>query len=172
MTDKYLDTLNKYDVNLSDEEIVNEVKQIVTENFDANNTIDVLKFSLGCIDLTSLNPTDNEERITEFTKRVNDFEEKYPELDNVASICVYPNFAEVVSTNLDVTEVDTTVVAGGFPSSQTFDEIKVAEISLALASRAHRLLPRLLSLPCIQEPTSSRHRRARSAWPPHPRQPL
>ena len=53
MTDKYLDTLNKYDVNLSDEEIVNEVKQIVTENFDANNTIDVLKFSLGCIILTS-----------------------------------------------------------------------------------------------------------------------
>ena len=112
------------------------MKQIVTENYDANNTIDVLKFSLGCIDLTSLNPTDNEERITEFTKRVNDFEEKYPELDNVASICVYPNFAEVVSTNLDVTEVDTTVVAGGFPSSQTFDEIKVAEISLALAGGA------------------------------------
>ena len=136
MKDKYLDTLSKYDVNLSDEEIVNEVKQIVTENYDANNTIDVLKFSLGCIDLTSLNPTDNEERITEFTKRVNDFEEKYPELDNVASICVYPNFAEVVSTNLDVTEVDTTVVAGGFPSSQTFDEIKVAEISLALAGGA------------------------------------
>ena len=136
MTDKYLDTLNKYDVNLSDEEIVNEVKQIVTENFDVNNTIDVLKFSLGCIDLTSLNPTDSEERITEFTKRVNDFEEKYPELDNVASICVYPNFAEVVSTNLDVSEVDTTVVAGGFPSSQTFDEIKVAEISLAIAGGA------------------------------------
>ena len=136
MTDKYLDTLSKYDVNLSDEEIASEVKQIVTENFDANNTIDVLKFSLGCIDLTSLNPTDNEERITEFTKRVNDFEEKYPELDNVASICVYPNFAEVVSTNLDVSEVDTTVVAGGFPSSQTFDEIKVAEISLALAGGA------------------------------------
>ena len=136
MTDKYLDTLSKYDVNLSDEEITNEVKQIVTENFDANNTTDVLKFSLGCIDLTSLNPTDNEERITEFTRRVNDFEEKYPELENVASICVYPNFAEVVSTNLDVTEVDTTVVAGGFPSSQTFDEIKVAEISLALVGGA------------------------------------
>ena len=59
MKDKYLDTLSKYDVNLSDEEIASEVKQIVTENYDANNTIDVLKFSLGCIDLTSLNPTDN-----------------------------------------------------------------------------------------------------------------
>lgn len=134
--DKYLDTLNKYDVNLNDAEIAEEVKQIIADNYEANNTTKVLKFSLGCIDLTSLNPTDNEERITEFTQRVNDFEEKYPELDNVASICVYPNFAEVVSTNLDVSEVDTTVVAAGFPSSQTFDEIKVAECSLAVAAGA------------------------------------
>lgn len=134
--DKYLETLSKYDVNLSDEEIAAEVQQIIADNFDANNTTEVLKFSLGCIDLTSLNPTDSEERITEFTQRVNRFEEEYPELDNVASICVYPNFAEVVSTNLDVTEVHTTVVAAGFPSSQTFDEIKVAECSLAVASGA------------------------------------
>lgn len=134
--DKYLDTLNKYDVNLSNEEIAEEVKQILADNFEANNTQEVLKFSLGCIDLTSLNPTDNEERIREFTQRVNDFEEKYPDLDNVASICVYPNFAEVVSSSLDVTEVDTTVVAAGFPSSQTFDEIKVAECSLAVAAGA------------------------------------
>lgn len=134
--DKYLDTLNKYDVNLNDAEIAEEVKQIIADNYEANNTTEVLKFSLGCIDLTSLNPTDNEERITEFTQRVNDFEEKYPELDNVASICVYPNFAEVVSTNLDVSEVDTTVVAAGFPSSQTFDEIKVAECSLAVTAGA------------------------------------
>ena len=134
--DKYLETLSKYDVNLNDQEIAAEVQQIIAENYDANNTPEVLKFSLGCIDLTSLNPTDNEERITEFTRRVNDFEEQYPELDNVASICVYPNFAEVVSTNLDVTEVHTTVVAAGFPSSQTFDEIKVAECSLAVASGA------------------------------------
>lgn len=134
--DKYLETLSKYDINLNDEDIAQEVQQIIADNYEANNTTEVLKFSLGCIDLTSLNPTDNEERIVEFTQRVNRFEEEYAELDNVASICVYPNFAEVVSTNLDVTEVHTTVVAAGFPSSQTFDEIKVAECSLAVASGA------------------------------------
>ena len=134
--DKYLETLGKYDVNLNDEEIKAEVEQIVAENFEANNNVDVLKFSLGCIDLTTLNPTDNEERVRNFTQRVNDFEDKYPELDNVASICVYPNFAEVVNMNLDVSEVHTTVVAAGFPSSQTFNEIKVAECALAVASGA------------------------------------
>lgn len=134
--DKYLETLSKYDVNLSDEDIKAEVEQIVADNFDENNNTDVLKFSLGCIDLTTLNPTDNEERVRNFTQKVNEFEEKYPDLDNVASICVYPNFAEVVSMNLDVSEVDTTVVAAGFPSSQTFNEIKVAECALAVASGA------------------------------------
>jgi len=134
--DKYLETLSKYDINLNDEEIKAEVEQIIADNFSANNTPEVLKFSLGCIDLTTLNPTDNEERVRNFTQKVNEFEEKYPELDNVASICVYPNFAEVVSMNLDVTEVDTTVVAAGFPSSQTFNEIKVAECALAVATGA------------------------------------
>lgn len=134
--DKYQEALSKYDINLNDEEIRAEVEQIVADNFDANNNVDVLKFSLGCIDLTTLNPTDNEERVCNFTQRVNDFEEKYPELDNVASICVYPNFAEVVKMNLDVSEVHTTVVAAGFPSSQTFNEIKVAECALAVASGA------------------------------------
>jgi len=134
--DKYLETLSKYDVNLNDEEIAAEVKQIIDDNFEANNTKEVLAFSLSCIDLTSLNPTDNEERITEFTKRVNSFDEEYPYLNNVASICVYPNFAEVVSTTLEVSDVNTTVVAAGFPSSQTFDEIKVAECSLAVAAGA------------------------------------
>lgn len=134
--DKYLETLGKYDINLNDEEIKAEVQQIIAENYEANNTEEVLKFSLGCIDLTTLNPTDNEERVREFTQKVNEFEELYPELDNVASICVYPNFAEVVSMNLDVTEVDTTVVSAGFPSSQTFDEIKVAECALAVSKGA------------------------------------
>lgn len=133
---KYDEVLSKYDVNLNDEEIAAEVQQIISEGFDANNNVETLKFSLGCIDLTTLNPTDNEERVREFTERVNLFEEAYPELDNVASICVYPNFAEIVSMTLDVSEVDTTVVAAGFPFSQTFNEIKVAECSLAVASGA------------------------------------
>lgn len=134
--DKYSQALSKYDIALDDQQIAAEVKEIVAAHYDENNTPEVLKFSLGCIDLTTLNPTDGERRIAEFTKRVNQFEEKYPNLPNVASICVYPNFAEVVKMNLDVSEVDVTVVAGGFPSSQTFPEIKVAEIGLAVAAGA------------------------------------
>lgn len=134
--DKYLDTLAKYETELDDETVKAETARIIADGYDANNNTETLKFSLGCIDLTTLNPTDNEERVRLFTERVNLFEEAYPDLDNVASICVYPNFAETVSTFLDVSEVHTTVVSAGFPSSQTFPEIKVAECALAVKSGA------------------------------------
>lgn len=136
ISDKYAQVLAQYETELDDAAVKAEVEKIVAENFEKNNTPEVLKFSLGCIDLTTLNPTDNEARVSAFTRRVNAFEEAYPALPNVASICVYPNFAEVVHTMLDVSEVHTTVVAAGFPSSQTFPEIKVAECAMAVRGGA------------------------------------
>ena len=56
----------------------------------------------------------------------------YPELDNVAAICVYPNIAEIVNDTLEADNVKIACVSGGFPSSQTFTEVKVAETAAAL----------------------------------------
>ena len=134
--DKYTQALGLYDTELDDAAVRAEVEQIMAAGFDANNNVETLKFSLGCIDLTTLNPTDGEQRVAEFTRRVNRMEEEHPDLPNVASICVYPNFAEVVAVNLDASDVDVTVVSAGFPSSQTFPEVKVAECSMAVAAGA------------------------------------
>ena len=74
-----------------------------------------------------------------FTERVNAFDNEYPQYKNVAAICVYSNFAEVVDTVLDVEGVDIAVVAGGFPSSQTFQAVKVADVALAVAGGANEV---------------------------------
>lgn len=74
-----------------------------------------------------------------FTERVNDFENDHGDLPSVAAICVYPNFAPVVRTVLDVTEVKIACVSGGFPSSQTFPEVKVAETALAVEGGADEI---------------------------------
>ena len=74
-----------------------------------------------------------------FTEAVNEFEEQYPELPNVAAICVYPNFAQVVRAVLGVSSVDIACVAGGFPSSQTFEEVKIAETALAVEGGADEI---------------------------------
>ena len=123
---------------VSDEAVAAEVSKLL-EKAPENNVPEVWKFILGTIDLTTLSTEDSELSVARFTRRVNDFDNDYPQYRHVASICVYSNFAEVVKENLDVEGVDVCVVAGGFPSSQTFTEVKVADVALAVANGAQEV---------------------------------
>ena len=133
---KYNDALALYNTTLSDSDVKAKTAQIIDKYVAENNTEKVKKFLFNCIDLTTLKTEDSEESVLKFTERVNDFEEQYPDLKNVAAICVYPCFAKIVSQSLEVEEVGVACVSGGFPSSQTFTEVKVAETALALADGA------------------------------------
>ena len=133
---KYNDALALYNTTLSDSDVKAKTAQIIEKYVAENNTEKVKKFLFNCIDLTTLKTEDSEESVLKFTERVNDFEEQYPDLKNVAAICVYPCFAKIVSQSLEVEEVGIACVSGGFPSSQTFTEVKVAETALALADGA------------------------------------
>ncbi len=93
----------------------------------------VLEQIFNCIDLTSLNSTDSSFSISDFVEKVNLFEKSYPDLKNVAAICVYPVFAPVMKSVLRVKHVQKAVVSGGFPSSQTFSDLKREETKKALA---------------------------------------
>lgn len=136
-TNKYTDTLKKYNTDLNDADITKKVNEIVTKRFNENNTKEVYKKLYSCIDLTSLNTTDTREDIWNFTEKVNDFEGS-SDLENVAAICVYPNFVETVKEALTA-DVKIAAVSGGFPSSQTFTEIKIAETALAVANGADEI---------------------------------
>ena len=139
MSDKYHDQVAKSNVTTDDAFVASEVARILEEKAAGNRTQDVMKLLFNCIDLTTLNATDSPQSVARFTERVNDFEEAYPELKPVAALCVYPNFAPVVRTVLDVTEVKIACVSGGFPSSQTFPEVKVAETALAVEGGADEI---------------------------------
>lgn len=136
-TNKYTDTLKKYNTDLNDADITKKVNEIVAKRFNENNTKEVYKKLYSCIDLTSLNTTDTREDIWNFTEKVNDFEGSC-DLENVAAICVYPNFVETVKEALTA-DVKIAAVSGGFPSSQTFTEIKIAETALAVANGADEI---------------------------------
>ncbi len=129
---KYDFVLREYAPTMSDSEVAANVKKLIDEKVEENNTQDVKKFLFNCIDLTTLKCTDSEESVLKFTEKVNEFEDKFPDLKNVAAICVYPNFAKIVSQSLEVENVGIACVSGGFPSSQTFQEIKVAETAMAI----------------------------------------
>ena len=129
---KYDYVLKEYTAAMSDAEVAAKVKEIIDTKVAENNTPEVKRFLFNCIDLTTLKCTDSEESVLAFTEKVNEFDDRYPDLENVAAICVYPNFAKIVSQSLEVEKVGIACVSGGFPSSQTFQEIKVAETALAL----------------------------------------
>lgn len=136
---KYDAALAKYNTQLDDAEIATQAARIIAEKVPANNTPEVKKFLFNCIDLTTLNSTDSDESVMKFTQKVNKFDEEFPDLKNVAAICVYPNFAEVVKDTLEVEDVKIACVSAGFPSSQTFIEVKVAETAMALMEGADEI---------------------------------
>ena len=97
---KYDAALAKYNTQLDDTEVAAQVAKIIAEKVPGNHTEEVKKFLFHCIDLTTLNTMDSDESVMKFTQKVNQFDEEFPDLENVAAICVYPNFAEIVKRTL------------------------------------------------------------------------
>ena len=137
--DKYLTALAKYDTQLNDADVQVQVAALIEKKVPENNTEEVKKFLFNCIALTTLNTTDSDESVMRFTEKVNRFDDEFPDLKNVAAICVYPNFAQVVKDTLEVEGINIACVSGGFPSSQTFTEVKIAETAMALADGADEI---------------------------------
>lgn len=134
--DKYEEMLSKYNTNVNDEAIARKVAEIIEKKVPENMTPAVKKFLMGSVELTTLKTTDSEESVLKFTERVNDFENTYPDLPHVATICVYPCFAKIVSQSLEVEGVEVACVSGSFPSSQALLEVKIAETALAVKDGA------------------------------------
>lgn len=136
---KYDATLAKYNTNLNDAEVQARVAELIETKAAGNNTEEVKKFLFNCIDLTTLSSSDSDESVMHFTEKVNQFDDEFPDLKNVAAICVYPNFAPIVKDTLEVDGVNIACVSGGFPSSQTFIEVKIAETAMAISQGANEI---------------------------------
>ena len=138
MSDKYHEIIAKSEVTTDDNVVKAELEKILAKTAENNNK-EVYKFLFNTIDLTTLKSTDSNASVARFTERVNAFDEEYPQLPNVAAICVYPNFAPVVRAVLEVSSVDVACVSGCFPSSQSFLEVKIAETALAVEGGADEI---------------------------------
>ena len=136
---KYTQAIKESNVCTDDAQVKAEVAKLLAEHVDENRKQEVYQFMLNCIDLTTLSSTDSERSVAAFTQKVNDFETNYPQLKNVAAICVYSNFAGVVRSALEVSEVNVAVCSANFPSSQARLEVKCAETALAVADGANEV---------------------------------
>lgn len=138
-TDKYQEAFEKFEPALSDEKTTETVNALLEKEAEKNFTPEVLKQIHGFIDLTSLTSLDTKESIWKMVDQVNDFEGGRPDIPNVAAICTYPLFVETVKQALTAQEVKIASVAAGFPSSQTFPEVKIAETAMAVMQGADEI---------------------------------
>ena len=133
---RYEQAFSRFDLHLHDEIVQEEAKNLIVKHIEENRTADVLRFLLSTIELTSLKVTDNEDSILHMVERVNRFVNDNPALPHPAGICVYPRFVNIISNSLEVDEMEISTVCGGFPSSQTFPELKTVETALAVKDGA------------------------------------
>ncbi len=135
-TSKYDQMLALYNTNIKDSDVAAKVAEIIEKKVPENDTLEVKKFLMGSVELTTLKTTDSEETALALTEKVNKFDHAYPTLPHVATICVYPCYAKIVSQSLEVDGVEVACVSGSFPSSQALIEIKTVETALALKDGA------------------------------------
>ena len=134
--DKFQELFAQYPFALNDEQVKAQVADIEAKHFAENNNPEVWKQCLNQIDLTTLSGDDTIAKVEGMANAVNNFEKDFPGIPNVAAICVYPAMAEYVRKALKDPKFNIACVSGGFPASQTFIEVKIAETALALKAGA------------------------------------
>lgn len=136
---KYEQAFAQYDLTQSDEQVTAAVNELIAQNREKYDTQEVKERLLGTVELTTLTVTDSQESVMRFTENVNRWSNEHPELPALATICVYPNFAGIVHDTLEVDATKVACVSGGFPSSQTFLEVKTIETALAIKDGADEI---------------------------------
>ena len=133
-----LELLEKYGY-APDEEQIGKRLEMIAAGIDDVTSADILTRCLSLMDITTLQTQDTPSSVRKLVSKVNAFAKDYPSYPLPASICVYPNFASVVRDALQVPGVHVTTVAGCFPSSQSFLEVKARECELAVQGGADEI---------------------------------
>ena len=133
-----LEILKSYNLELNDQEVKEQVQAILASDYDSLYTVENLKKNFSLIDLTTLNSTDTHARAKSFAENVNNFQNDF-DMPNVAAICVYPYQVPTLNENLKAEGVNIASVAGVFPSSQSYVEVKALECKMAVEKGADEI---------------------------------
>ncbi|MDF1573802.1 MAG: deoxyribose-phosphate aldolase [Bacteroidales bacterium] len=130
--------LDDFKLSVDQDELQQYLKKTESAKPQGNDK-ELLKQIFSLIDLTTLSEQDNVVNVSELCDKVNRLGEAFPDMPGVAAICVYPELVSVVKEKLDNPMINIASVGGGFPSSQTFTNIKVMEIEQAIEQGAEEI---------------------------------
>lgn len=113
-------------------ELTGRSEEIREKVLQIPNRKSVLKQILGMIDLTSLHGDDTVQKIQELCDQGRSYFDGANGVPNVAAICVYPVFANIVHHALKGSDIKTACVAGAFPSGQSPLPVRIDEVKYAV----------------------------------------
>ena len=137
--------LQKYAPVASDS-LVESVVAKARAEMDRNRNEEVYRFCFSALDLTTLSGSDSVRSVAEFVKKAVDVPVRFPGMPNVATVCVYPSFVDIAGLGVEGTNIGVTSVAGGFPAAQTYLEVKMLEVAMAVENGADEIDVVMLSL--------------------------
>ncbi len=124
---------------VASEELVASAVAKAAAGMDRNRNGEVYKFCFGALDLTTLSGSDSVRSVTEFVGKAAAVSSRYPGMPDVATVCVYPAFVDVAGLGVEGTNIGVTSVAGGFPAAQTYLEVKMLEVAMAVENGADEI---------------------------------
>ncbi len=107
-----------------------------TDDRDGETRADDLRLVVRCTDLTTLEGDDTPGRVRALCSAALRPDPADPTVGPVAAVCVYPSLAGLAAELLAGTPVAVASVAGAFPSGLSPLEVKLAEVSAAVAAGA------------------------------------
>ena len=122
-----------------DKEAIDANLQTLSSKLEEIASKEVFLTCFSAMDLTTLKTNDTCEGVEKLVNKVNAFKKAYPSYPLPASVCVYSNFAKVVSTTRQTPELHTTCVSACFPSSQSFLPVKLLECEMAVKDGADEI---------------------------------
>lgn len=102
------------------------IEAIVSQPLEANEMQIALTTIFNCIDLTTLEGTDNNAKISALCQKALDYA-KSPDGNTVAAVCVYMPFVRLAKSLLAGSSVQVATVSCAFPSGQLPLHLKLAE---------------------------------------------
>ena len=128
----------KYGYTPDNEAIAKNLEKIAA-NLEKLASPELYKACFSIMDQTTLANDDTPASVKAMVEKVNALQKEFPGWPLPASCCVYPNFASVVAETRATKELHVTCVAACFPTSQSYLEVKLKEVELAIRNGADEI---------------------------------
>ncbi len=115
------------------------VARLFSRSIKKDSKLFALNLTLSMIDLTTLEGKDSPGKVKQLCYKAAHLHDQYPDLPNVAAICVYPTMVPIAKKALTGTNINIASVATSFPSGMADLQSKLDEVKSVVDAGANEI---------------------------------